>query len=305
MESHEHRQLKRFGVALLLARGFDAAATEVRCPASRYRADAAGYIDSDPSRRVAPIAQRVEGDAPAPGLFESDDAQPPSRDAASLREPGTILIECKQSRGDFLSDADHAPELLRQRAQLIRQRERLERDRLQHEQPELRASGVMLFRELEEWDFTKATLGAYRECCRRLRRLDGRLYGQTKFWTLARYRVADRLYLLTPRGMVRPSELPEGWGLIEAPRSVLRSRPGSIAELADACAAAELRVRAPMLGSKPAHRSRLLRNIAAAATREMVRCDEAASVGRSVTPTIGRGDARTLRRRPRAGRTSG
>jgi hypothetical protein len=73
-----------------------------------------------------------------------------------------------------------------------------------------------------------------------------------KFFMIAQYRLADWLFVLAPRGMVRPEELPMGWGLLESgsqARDVVRAQVVDVAP-------------------SPAHRrARALRNIAAAATR--------------------------------------
>jgi hypothetical protein len=84
METHAHRTLKRMALAFLRSQGCSAVATEVGCPICRYRADAAGYADVDP------LEQR-------------------------RCEPRVIVIECKQSREDFLRDRRQVDRLLRLR----------------------------------------------------------------------------------------------------------------------------------------------------------------------------------------------
>ncbi|MFM7808004.1 MAG: hypothetical protein ACKPEA_08760, partial [Planctomycetota bacterium] len=76
------------------------------------------------------------------------------------------------------------------------------------------------------------------------------LEGRVKFDRMARWRLADRLYLCCPSGMVRASEVPVGWGLLEVTRGALR-----------------LRRPAAALGSPPPRRWRTLIGVMRSATR--------------------------------------
>ena len=253
METDRHAILKRLAAVFLRGQGCRAVATEVRVPASRYRADVAAYLDR------LPIRPRRRAAAPTP----------PGGSGPIVREsrPKTVIIECKQSRADFLRDTADTKRLLLQRERLEAQRVELEENRIKPHEPELRRAGTYLFGELEEWDFTASRLVTYRRVLAELRAVDAQLYGQTKFWLMARYRVADLLFLLAPAGMVRRRELPVGGGLLECPRAWLQR-----AERRPAAAWQEpvpLHVAMPSveLPSKPEFQSRLLGNIAAAATR--------------------------------------
>jgi hypothetical protein len=120
-----------------------------------------------------------------------------------------------------------------------------------------------LFPELEEWNFSHSRVGSYRAVLNDLRRLDERMHGESKFWLMAHYRLADWLYLAAPPGMIRPREVPPGWGLIEiAPSWEARTRSQA------SMAGVRIRVPAPQHMGKPDHRLRLLRNIAVAVTRQ-------------------------------------
>ena len=246
-ETIQHLELKRLAVAWLRRIGCTAVATEVRCPLSRWRVDAAGWIDHAPDRPAAhgPLFDR------------------------RLEERGsgrgrTILIECKQSRSDFLrEDADQAA-LLRTHEHLQRRRALIEEQRVKPREPHLRRSDSALFPEMETWDFAASRLDSYRRVLKELRRVEKRLHGATKFGLMARYRLADHLYLFTPSGLIRRAELPRGFGLIEASAMRLRhpmplgpEAPLPISE----------RHPAPAHHSDPEHRVRLLRNIAVAASR--------------------------------------
>jgi hypothetical protein len=134
-------------------------------------------------------------------------------------------------------------------------------------EPELRRSGTWLFSELETWDFSLSRLDSYKEITKALRQIDGRLHGQTKFWTMAQYRLADVLYIAAPPGVVRRGETPPGWGLLELTNDPCAGRPDG--ESAVPCL--RVRIDAPHLDAKAAYRQRLLRNIAIAATRDSMR----------------------------------
>jgi hypothetical protein len=236
METRTHENLKRLALAYVHALGCQAAGMEVPCPFSRYRIDVAGYQD------------RVVG-----------------ADAQSRRcEPRTIMIECKQSRSDFLRDSEQTTRLIALRTHLDKIRESIEEHRIKQFEPQLRCDGTSLFSELDDWDFSRSRLRSYREVLRKLRRIDEKLHGETKFFLISRYRLADQLFIAAPRGLIRRSELPPGWGLLESPRRLakVRSLDASMMSVA---------VPAPAHVSKPAYRARMLRNIAVAASQHLAR----------------------------------
>jgi hypothetical protein len=228
VETSAHLQLKSLAVRFLRDLGGQAVATEVRCPIARYRVDVAGYLDRPPQTR--------------------------SNGRRGRCEPSTALIECKQSRSDFLRDHREADRLLDLRDELERLRRHIEERRIKAHEPHLRRSGTSLFPELEVWDFAASRLRGYRQLVRKISSVEEQLHGETKFFVIARYRLADRLYLAAPRGMIRPRELPRGWGLLECSSR----RPDSGLRVA---------VEAPPQSTQPRHRVRLLRNIAVAASR--------------------------------------
>jgi hypothetical protein len=238
VETVAHRRLKRLALTYLRRSGCLAAALEVSSPIGRYRVDAAGYRD------------RAGGE---PGVRSS------SRVPAS-----TILVECKQCRSDFLRDRAQFDRLQSHRRSLEAIARSIEEHRIKQEEPHLRRRGSSLFPDLDEWDFAASRLPSYRKVVRQLRRVDRRLYGQTKFCMIARYRLADRLFVAAPQGMIRRHELPSGWGLLECPPQWLdghahRDRleePPTLTEV----------VPAPTHECQDLHRQRLLRNIAVAAS---------------------------------------
>ena len=170
METHAHASLRADAVRFLFDIGCAAAATEIPCPISRFRCDAAGYLD--PLPRGAGVAQ---------GSWRGSTAR-------------TVVVECKQARADFLRDSRQTPALLARRRELEAARACLEDRIIRIAEPELRIGGSALFPQLERWDVDKSRLGSYRRIVSELRAIDHALHGQTKFWLLHQYRLADRLY---------------------------------------------------------------------------------------------------------------
>lgn len=234
METREHRGLKELAAAWLLSMGCRAVATEVPCPIARFRVDAAGYAEGE--RTLA-----------GPG---------PHR---------TVVIECKASRADFLRDDLQVEPLLEERERLLARKREIEETLIPVHEPQLRQSGAALFDQAAGWDFERSRLLPYRRVLAQLARVEERLHGQTKFALIARWRLADELWLLAPSGVVRAREVPPGWGLAECNAAVLRRG----VKHALAMGALPVRVAHPA----PAHQSpqvrqqRLLRNIAIALTR--------------------------------------
>lgn len=237
METLAHRRLKEFAVAFLRERGCLAVASEVRCPISRYRVDVAGYCDSERTTNSIGRSFRKRCD------------------------PYTVVIECKQSRSDFLRDNERKDDLLTYRKDLHCIRRSIEETRVKKEEPNLRKSGSALFAELEEWDFSKSKLPSYRKVIAQLRLLDKKIYGHTKFHLLNQYQLADYLFIAAPRGMIRRCEIPPGWGLLECPRNWLKDDGGDFTEIALREA-----IKATRLSAQENHRVRLLRNIAVSAS---------------------------------------
>lgn len=262
-ETLAHLQLKRLAAATLLRWGCQAAATEVLCPISRHRVDAAGYLDAEPVSATHNHLAQWAAPRP-PDLF----APPPAPIAPRIRcEPRTVIIECKQSRADFLRDREEIEPLLKAREAMEARRLRFAA-RVRDTEPQLQSNSGVLFTELADWNLSASVNPTYRRILRELEKLDDRLHGGTKFHRLARYRLADRLYILAPAGVVGRREVPPGWGLIECPRRWPAYGRSPLAELAET--EIHLVAEAPRHAS-PAHRkSRLLRNIAVALTRATV-----------------------------------
>lgn len=257
METDAHRTLKRLGIEFLRKQGCMIFALEVRCPISRYIVDVAAYWDRLPKGNDGGVAQV--------GTLWEKASMVIAGSRGRRIEPRTVMIECKQERSDFLRDRSDRGRLLVQRERLHAQRERIEQEHIRSFEPHLRRSGSALFEEMEVWEYERSRLGDYRRTLRELRRLDEQIHGETKFCMAARYRLADRLYLLAPEGMIRAREVPPGWGLLECRPGLLRGRAKSSETLRKE--PVTVRVAAPALACREERRVRFLRNIAAAACR--------------------------------------
>lgn len=243
METHTHARLKRLAFDFLLAQGCAAVAAEVACPISRYRVDVAGYLDKLPARQRTQAVPTVPA-APFRG-----------------KRAATVFIECKASRSDFLRDHRQTPALLRRREHLRGCLDRFREEMVRSLEPHLRRSDGFLFSEMEEWDYAGSTLNGHRTLLRALRRVDAQLYSQTKFFMIDQYCLGSRLLILAPAGMIKPRELPRGWGLLVAGEHDCEVR---------------LVVEPPLREPREFHVHRTLRNIAAAATRAVRRAPDSA-----------------------------
>ena len=242
-ETKRHLQLKDLALAWLRAVGCRAVATEVACPFHRYRFDALGWIDhADDTRAVEAFG------APA----------------AEPRAPRAVAIECKQSRADFASDDADPAELTHRKAYLLERRAVIEELRVKVRETHLRDDQSSLFEELATWEFGASRITAYRKVLDELAAIDAKMGIDTKFAQLARWRTADHLVLVTPAGLLRPREVPAGWGLVEVDPKALRKGWEPVAGEPLPC---QLRVAPNALGTPAERRLRLLRNIAVAASR--------------------------------------
>ena len=222
VESHQHHQLKRSAAVYARQQGYAAVACEVRCPISRYRADVAGFAGR-----------------PKPGR--------------------TIIIECKQSRADFIRDRRGAESLLRQRRQLLAEGRAMEAGQSLLFFGKTQGDQSLLFRH-SHWVSDKQ-----RDHVRQaLMKVERALYGHAKFALMTRYCLADQLLIAAPTGMIAPLELPLGWGLLEFELSETVADDRSPISWP----APVLRVTAEQLACQAPMRQRMLANIAVAATRE-------------------------------------
>lgn len=264
----------------LLEIGCRAVAAEVSCPIGRFRIDAAGWLDhceSDSLPTPTPPQPRHRSND-GPSLFDA--ARPRRRGPAA---PRAIVIECKQSRSDFLRNRAEGEALAAQLASLRRRAKRIEETRIKRFEPQLRRVQEGLFETEERWEFAASGIKAYHRLLARIESTERELYGRSKFERLRTLRLADHVFVLCPRGLVHPRELPGGVGLLECPRRLLRAAPAAAGSDLDhpsppgppaghdwRSAAIELRRRrdSERLDCAAPRRLRLLRNIAVAATRD-------------------------------------
>ena len=247
-ETKRHLQLKDIALAWLRAVGCRAVALEVACPFHRYRFDALGWLDhADDPRAVAAFG-------------------PPQCAAANdgPRHPRVIAVECKQSRADFASDDADPAELSKRKAYLLERRRVIEELRVKVRETHLKVEGSSLFEELATWDLGQSKITAYRNVIAELEAIDSKLGIDTKFAQLARWRTADHLVVMAPAGLLRPREVPAGWGLVEVDSRALKKGWEPVAGDPLPCTT---RVAPSHLGTPEGRRLRLLRNIAVAASR--------------------------------------
>jgi hypothetical protein len=268
VETPLHQELKRASRRWLRGLGCCAAACEVRCPLSRWRLDAAGYLDrvNWNEREPTPAQPSQPQSSEEPPAAEDDPVTtkqrprvtcPPwCRRPEKAREPTTLIIECKASRSDYLRDTQRASELIARRASLYAQLAEIDEQFVKPAEPHLRRAGTFLFSDMEPWDLEASSSPARTAVLRELRKVDQSLHGQTKFFFLARYRLATHLIIAAAPGVVSSTELPLGWGL-----AILRS-----GEL-------ELEVEPTTLQPTLTTRHRTIRNIASALCTELERTD--------------------------------
>ena len=251
METREHLGLKQLASAWLLSMGCRAVAHEVPCPIARFRVDAAGWAEHDWRLGADPAAHT--------SIFAAE------RAGDAHRAPRTVVVECKASRADFLRDDLRVDDLLAERERLLGRKAEIERDLIPVHEPHLKRAEGALFEESASWDFEKSRLLPYRRVLRQLAKLEERLHGQTKFNLIARWRLADELWILAATGVVKPREVPAGWGLAECSPAVLRR--GVEHALAMGTLPLRVIVQAPRHASPEHRRARILRNIAIELTR--------------------------------------
>lgn len=275
MESRTHRRLKSLAIDWLRSIGCRAVATEVACPIGRFRVDVAGWLDHAEGEALPESLSTEPPAGTAPSLFEAAPVRGGAAGASRRRgprRPRVILVECKQSRGDFFRNDETREALLAERERLRRSAHRIEELRIKRHEPHLRKVEAGLFEDAESWDFASTRIGAYRAALARIERIERDLYGRSKFDLCRRYRLGDHLLVLCPRGLIRPRELPEGWGLLECERQALRAAAADGASREPVPgerppASLRRRVEPPRLECPEPRRLRILRNIAIAASR--------------------------------------
>lgn len=243
MESDLHRRLKHAAVALLRQSGCVVAATEVACPIHRSRVDAAGYLDPQGRVRSAPLPAAA---SPPPLAL----VLPPGQ------APRTAIIEVKVSTADLRSDAHDPARLRHRRAMLARRLAEVREQFIKPMEPSLRQAGSTLFEQTDPWDFSACQSANHRALAMALQRAERQQLAAAKLASMARYRLANWLYVLAPHpaagaASIMPEHVPAGWGLLyaQADGQIRLARP------------------APLLDPPADRVQRLLRNLAVALMR--------------------------------------
>jgi len=173
--------------AWLRQQACDAVACEVRLPLSNFRVDVAGY-------------RAMKGMSAEPGA--------------------TFAVECKQSRADFLRDAGKESMIIDKRDGSFRRMERL-RGLLSTHLPQCRLQ-QSLFAEYDTYDFSSWRHATWFKLNAEYLRLARKASLGVKFDKIARFGSARFCYLVVSQNVVRSeSELPLGWGCLEARRGNL------------------------------------------------------------------------------------
>ena len=264
MESDLHALLKRCAMAWLHAADASAVACEVTTAIPHWRADVAAWMQGDAARLegvealsrtdlrrwMDAMGARMSEPSAATGmLWSPTDTDPlacllreggavnlfaqPDRDPEPatvrriMRTVTTVVIECKVTRADFLSDRADLDRAASEHARLQRRRDRLREQLVRTWEPHLQRTGETLFPETDGWDFERSKLASVRSADRDARLASEALQSQVKFARMTRWRIADRLYLCCPAGMLKAHEVPPGWGLLEHCRGAMRLRRGA------------------------------------------------------------------------------
>ncbi len=210
-ETAAHLLLKRLALFWAQKQGYHSCAYEVSLPNCRYRADLAAYM---------PSKGRIKVRARDPALPELT-----HRVMVCHTLGSTAIFECKQARSDFLKDSRNTRETLAELKDLRERRVELERALRVH-YPSLRVSDS-LFQDYQSHDFGELRHESYQKCLARIALLQNRLFKQTKFDLLVRYRCGNLFYVVAEDGIFQPHEIPLGWGLLvrRADRLELREKP--------------------------------------------------------------------------------
>ncbi len=179
-ETVTHRELKALSADWLKRRGCDVIALEVKLPLSNFRADVASYR---------------------------------SRKRMSNSPGETFVVECKQSRADFMRDAGMEEEAKSESSDL-RKRMKTLRTLLSLHLPQCRKY-QSLFCEYDTYDFCDWRHEGWYRITRRLQVLENRLEQGVKFAKIARYGCANYCYIaISDSTVASESEVPMGWGLL-------------------------------------------------------------------------------------------
>jgi hypothetical protein len=184
-ESLKHRALKVLALRWVREQRYRLAAPEVFVPQFRARIDVAACKPEAPRREKGKV---------------------------HLRAGTTMILECKQARGDFLRDAKNE-ETLVERLKVLHHRRELYEASMRRNFPTLR-EGETLFPEYDVYRFREVGYVPYEEVLSEIDQLSSQLLARTKFSRFTRWRGANLHYVVAEPGVMAPEEVPPGWGLL-------------------------------------------------------------------------------------------
>ena len=234
MESDLHAHLKRCATAWLRAADASAVACEVTTAIPHWRADVAGWLQGDAARLGAndsirrahleaagapPIAggglferpadplEELLRAAGAVNLFDQPERAPePAAVRRMMAGVRTVIVECKATRTDFLSDRADLDRAAAEHARLRHRRDRIREQLVSRWEPHLRRAGETLFAETDGWNFEDSRLASVRSVDRDERLARETLASQVKFARMARWRIADHLYPVSYTHLTLPTK---------------------------------------------------------------------------------------------------
>jgi hypothetical protein len=130
------------------------------------------------------------------------------------------VFECKQVRSDLIRDNARRETAARLLRELQARRVELE-NRLHLHLPHL-AQGESLFPEFDSYRLRDCGHDGHRLLVKKIGTIRQSLVHSTKFDRLASYKLANLHYLVTEGDLIRPHELPAGWGLLVREADALR-----------------------------------------------------------------------------------
>ena len=193
-ESAAHLELKRLSLIWAQANGYPVVGTEVSLPNLRFRLDAAAY---------RPGSVR---------LLRFDETSRKNRWINQATLGLTAVFECKANRADLIRDCRISVQLSEKIQALSEAKLELEKQ-LRITAPSL-LNGDALWPEYESAAFERCDDPTYHKTVRLLQTLRLQIHGQTKMEKLLKWNAANLHYLVVEPGIVRPEEIPSGWGLL-------------------------------------------------------------------------------------------
>lgn len=192
-----HQDLERRTLLWAQQHQWPFAAPEVSIPGGRFRIDVAA---AKPGRERR--------------TYYCEKSKCQRARSAVVTGPAAIF-ECKASRADFLKDAANFRQTL-DRLEKLAERRAMHEAWLKEREPQCRIREGLFAQDDRLSPQAVAQYESLRLVLDEIGQLQRRLFGRTKFSRLRAMRFADYHYVVAMPGVVRPHELPEGWGLLEA-----------------------------------------------------------------------------------------